>query len=134
MTDSLTILKTIFNFDQFRGDQEKIVNSAIGGENALVLMRTGVGIALYYGIDFLSNMPCPPPVRPTNVPVTASWAGSCDGGSWIVLEDVSIDKHLHFKIYHGNNGEIRKEGTFYPDQHCKSLEMTAQNITSNLSF
>ena len=25
MTDSLTILKTIFNFDQFRGDQEKML-------------------------------------------------------------------------------------------------------------
>lgn len=43
MSDSRAILKNIFNFDQFRGDQEKIVNSVIKGENALILMPTGGG-------------------------------------------------------------------------------------------
>jgi ATP-dependent DNA helicase RecQ len=55
MTDSLTILKTIFNFDQFRGDQEKIVNSIIAGENALILMPTGGGKSLCYQIPALAR-------------------------------------------------------------------------------
>lgn len=55
MTDSRTILKTIFNFDQFRGDQEKIVNSVIAGENALILMPTGGGKSLCYQIPALAR-------------------------------------------------------------------------------
>lgn len=55
MTDSLTILKTIFNFDQFRGDQEIIVNSVIAGENALILMPTGGGKSLCYQIPALAR-------------------------------------------------------------------------------
>jgi ATP-dependent DNA helicase RecQ len=55
MTDSLTILKTIFNFDQFRGDQKKIINSVISGENALILMPTGGGKSLCYQIPALAR-------------------------------------------------------------------------------
>ena len=55
MTDSLTILKTIFNFDQFRGDQEIIVNSIISGKNALILMPTGGGKSLCYQIPALAR-------------------------------------------------------------------------------
>jgi ATP-dependent DNA helicase RecQ len=55
MTDSLTILKTIFNFDQFRGDQEIIVNSVISGKNALILMPTGGGKSLCYQIPALAR-------------------------------------------------------------------------------
>lgn len=55
MTDSRAILKNIFNFDQFRGDQEKIVNSVIKGENALILMPTGGGKSLCYQIPALAR-------------------------------------------------------------------------------
>ncbi len=55
MTDSLTILKTIFNFDQFRGAQKKIVNSVIAGENALILMPTGGGKSLCYQIPAIAR-------------------------------------------------------------------------------
>src|SRR4051812_4112442 len=55
MTDSLAILRNIFNFDQFRGDQEKIVNSVIAGENALILMPTGGGKSLCYQIPALAR-------------------------------------------------------------------------------
>jgi ATP-dependent DNA helicase RecQ len=55
MTDSLTILKNIFNFDQFRGDQQKIINSVISGENALILMPTGGGKSLCYQIPALAR-------------------------------------------------------------------------------
>jgi len=55
MSDSRAILKTIFNFDQFRGNQEKIVNSVITGENALILMPTGGGKSLCYQIPALAR-------------------------------------------------------------------------------
>lgn len=55
MSESRAILKTIFNFDQFRGDQEKIVNSVIAGENALILMPTGGGKSLCYQIPALAR-------------------------------------------------------------------------------
>jgi ATP-dependent DNA helicase RecQ len=55
MSHSRTILKNIFNFDQFRGDQEKIVNSVISGNNALVLMPTGGGKSLCYQIPALAR-------------------------------------------------------------------------------
>ncbi len=55
MTDSLSILKTIFNFDQFRNNQEKIVNSIILGNNALILMPTGGGKSLCYQIPALAK-------------------------------------------------------------------------------
>lgn len=55
MSESLTILKNIFNFDQFRGDQEKIINSVISGQNALILMPTGGGKSLCYQIPALAR-------------------------------------------------------------------------------
>jgi ATP-dependent DNA helicase RecQ len=55
MTKSLTILKTIFNYDQFRGDQEVIINSVIAGNNALILMPTGGGKSLCYQIPALAR-------------------------------------------------------------------------------
>ncbi len=56
MYDALTILKNIFNFDQFRGDQEKIINSVIEGKNALILMPTGGGKSLCYQIPALARL------------------------------------------------------------------------------
>ena len=35
------ILKSIFGFDNFRGEQEVIVSHILAGNNALVLMPTG---------------------------------------------------------------------------------------------
>ncbi len=55
MLEARNILKNIFNFDQFRGDQEKIVNSVISGENALILMPTGGGKSLCYQIPALAR-------------------------------------------------------------------------------
>ncbi len=55
MTKSLTILKSVFNFDHFRMNQEKIVNSIIAGENALILMPTGGGKSLCYQIPALAR-------------------------------------------------------------------------------
>jgi ATP-dependent DNA helicase RecQ len=47
------ILQHVFGYDAFRGPQEAIVNTVIGGGDALVLMPTGGGKSLCYQIPAL---------------------------------------------------------------------------------
>ena len=46
-------LKTFFGYDAFKGDQEKIINHLIAGNNAFVLMPTGGGKSLCYQLPAL---------------------------------------------------------------------------------
>ncbi|EKD42127.1 MAG: hypothetical protein ACD_73C00318G0003, partial [uncultured bacterium] len=50
MNPAQQILKLVFGFDQFRGEQEKIISHVIQGNDALVLMPTGSGKSLCYQI------------------------------------------------------------------------------------
>lgn len=54
-TDALEILQTIYGYDQFRGQQQAIVETVIRGEDALVLMPTGGGKSLCYQIPSLAR-------------------------------------------------------------------------------
>ncbi len=47
------ILKNTFGFNQFRGQQEEIINAVISGNDALVIMPTGGGKSLCYQIPAL---------------------------------------------------------------------------------
>lgn len=55
MKSSLEILKTVFGYDQFRNNQQAVIDSLISGKDALVLMPTGGGKSLCYQIPAMAR-------------------------------------------------------------------------------
>ena len=53
MSAALRILKDVFGYDAFRGNQAAIIERVAGGDDALVLMPTGGGKSLCYQVPGL---------------------------------------------------------------------------------
>jgi len=58
------ILKTVFGFESYRGQQAEIIDHVIGGGDALVLMPTGGGKSLCYQVPALARPGCAVLVSP----------------------------------------------------------------------
>ncbi|MEX1382651.1 DEAD/DEAH box helicase, partial [Lutibacter sp.] len=54
MRTPLEILKTYWNYNEFRPPQEEIINTVIKGENCVVLLPTGNGKSLCYQVPGLA--------------------------------------------------------------------------------
>ncbi len=52
------LLKKIFGFDQFKGNQEAIINNILDGNDSFVVMPTGGGKSLCYQLPALMNEGC----------------------------------------------------------------------------
>jgi ATP-dependent DNA helicase RecQ len=52
-TDPLVVLKEVYGYDAFRGDQADIVAQVVGGGDAIVLMPTGGGKSVTYQVPAL---------------------------------------------------------------------------------
>lgn len=51
--DVISKLKSVFGYNQFRGNQEDIINNVLAGKNSFVIMPTGAGKSLCYQLPAL---------------------------------------------------------------------------------
>ena len=53
MTTPIEVLRDTFGYDAFRSPQDKVINTILSGDDALVIMPTGGGKSLCYQLPAL---------------------------------------------------------------------------------
>ena len=108
MSDPKTVLKEVFGFRDFRGDQEKIIHSVLNGEDALVLMPTGGGKSLCFQIPAL----CQEGITIVISPLIALMKDQVDGlkingvGAAYINSTQSREEQMHI-IHQIRSGKIK---------------------------
>ncbi len=87
------ILKTVFGYDDFRGDQAEIVDAVIAGHDALVLMPTGGGKSLCYQIPALAR----PGVGVVVSPLIALMKDQVDAAAALGIRAAFLNSTLGFR-------------------------------------
>lgn len=93
----------------------------------LLYLFAGIIIAVVSIILFivwLFNRPCGEWKKPANVPVSAIWAGGCDGGNWVELVEIRADT-IRFRIYHDWSGNLELDADFICE-NC-NVQLTKAN-------
>ena len=86
-------LKEVFGFDQFRGNQERIIMNILAGENTFVIMPTGAGKSMLMdALQFLQGQKLSTPQRDPELDTTVSVA--CDPRIQEILNKHLDDKQL----------------------------------------
>lgn len=101
----------------------------------ILLYIIGVILLIIAGILFYKwffNQPCIEPNKPENVPYSAIWKGSCDGGNWIELVSVEKEK-IRFRIYRDWNGDLILDADF-KYQNCDSFRLDESNWHKHIAY
>jgi len=83
------------------------------------------GLAGIKWLEWGSKQSCPPPRKPSSVPVRAIWKGGCDGGNWIELVSIKNEKY-RFKIYRDYDGHMILEADFKL-KDCRNASFNESN-------
>ncbi len=98
------ILKKTFGYDQFRGQQEAIINSVIGGKNTFVLMPTGGGKSLCYQVPAL----CLDGVAVVISPLIALMQDQVDTLKELGVKAAAINSSVDFREVHKTKDLLEK--------------------------
>lgn len=65
-----------------------------------------------------STLACTAPIRPEKVHKDSVWVGGCDGGVWILIQQLK-GKRTRLKIFYSESGEVWKDGWFKTVDGCQ---------------
>lgn len=85
----------------------------------VVVCAVGAALALWVYREFYA--PCPQPPRPASVAAAATWAGGCDGGSWIELLGPPGDGRVRLRVV-SEDGSVAAEDWYTFGPGCAPVD------------